>query len=120
MLFSFGHHHLREQQLILPDHSPSQTRERDFWDGQTGKMEFFCYFFVLLDAVGWRGIPDFRFYALADGIREVCARHPKHGSISAASESSRWPSILGKIFLGKSWSYFGLESTQSGGTELTC
>jgi hypothetical protein len=35
------------------------------------------------------GIPDFRFYALADGIREVCARHPKRGPVSAASESSQ-------------------------------
>ncbi len=29
------------------------------------------------------GIPDFRLYALADGIREVCARAPRHPSSAA-------------------------------------
>jgi hypothetical protein len=29
------------------------------------------------------GIPDFRLYALADGIREVCARAPRRPSVPA-------------------------------------
>jgi hypothetical protein len=35
------------------------------------------------------GIPDFRFYALADGIREVCARHPKRGPTIAQSDHAQ-------------------------------
>ena len=30
------------------------------------------------------GIPDFRYYALADGIAEVCARSPRRSPTSAA------------------------------------
>jgi hypothetical protein len=35
------------------------------------------------------GVPDFRFYALADGIKELCARHPKRTPARAASDQSQ-------------------------------
>ncbi|MBF0176968.1 MAG: hypothetical protein HQL63_08995 [Magnetococcales bacterium] len=32
------------------------------------------------------GVPDFRLYALADGIHEICARHPRRSPPPPASE----------------------------------
>jgi len=31
------------------------------------------------------GVPDFRYYALADGIRELCTRHPRRGPANPTS-----------------------------------
>ena len=45
------------------------------------------------------GIPDFRLYALADGIREVCAKSPRR-SQPGAKDPSHSPSGSARIFLG--------------------